>query len=120
MAKVAKHLLAALVFLFGGWLLVVVVLLAFSGQLHTLLPVSPPHEFDQAFSTPYHLGVTMDGFLALQEGMSKSDVDWVLNGNPKLVNAIGPQTTYTWEDGSKLIGVVFHNDNLAGKWQSGL
>jgi len=82
------------------------------------IPTKPHHFY--IITTPADLGVTMEGFLALKPGIKKSEVDRVLTVPPKLVSTIGPQMTYVWEDNGRAITVVFDNDHLAGKIQSGL
>jgi hypothetical protein len=93
--------------------IVVMIALFFSGVMY------PPSQAN-GIARPFDEGVTMKGFLALEPGMSKDDVDRVLNSNAKLVSSVCPQTTYRWEEKGRSISVLFQDDRLAGKWQSGL
>jgi hypothetical protein len=64
---------------------------------------------------------TMQDFLSLHDGSTRSHVQLILYGTePKLSTKVGSFETYTWEDGGRVIGVTFQDDKLTSKWQLGL
>jgi len=66
------------------------------------------------------LGMTVEGYESLVEGMGSSQVDRALGCAGVEQSSSGDLTTYLWQDGFKIITATFENDRLIGKAQAGL
>lgn len=79
-------------------------------------------EWDQeCLERGWNKGITMAGYLALNDGMSRYEVCMILDSfSYEEQSSAGPLATYAWQDGFKTIIVTFRNDALIAKGQVGL
>jgi len=70
--------------------------------------------------TGYHLGMTMEGYEFIDEGMSKWQVDTILNCVGVEISSSGSLATYSWRHGFKGLTATFQDGRLISKAQSGL
>ncbi|HZZ27450.1 MAG TPA: hypothetical protein VFE46_05530 [Pirellulales bacterium] len=68
----------------------------------------------------YGVGVTMEGYNFLRDGIEKWEADVILNSTGVERSRSGNLVVYCWKDGSKIITATFSSDKLVSKAQSGL
>lgn len=67
------------------------------------------------------LGVTRAGFYQLQNGMGRTEVEYILGDYPELRSASGSHRMYMWRgQGRAMIVATFRNETLVSYSQSGL
>jgi hypothetical protein len=77
-------------------------------------------DLEKFYGHPCHIGVKMQAYSLLHQGMSEVDARNIIGGEGIEQSSMLNTVTKRWQDGSKFIELTFQDGRIVGKSQSGL